>query len=103
MSDVDRKPDPQLAGATEAFVHERASATPTHAQLENLARPRLAAAGVSPRTPVRATLKDLQEWFASSVMHPRSLEEGVVAHRLLSRADGKLIEPDQILDLARSL
>jgi hypothetical protein len=90
MTDVDRKPDPQLAGATEAFVHERASATSKKATLEEIGGARSVAKAATPPTrkpALAASLRQLQQWFAASVMHPRALEDGVTAHRLLERAD----------------
>ncbi|MBK7399582.1 MAG: putative DNA-binding domain-containing protein [Myxococcales bacterium] len=80
---TDRKPSPLLGGATEAFVHERASATPRNAVLE--AAP--AAHGTSTRPPVVASFDRLQSWFAASVTHAGLLSEGVVADGLVSRLD----------------
>jgi len=82
---ADRKPDPQLAGATEAFVHERASATPSRAQLEDLSVDRKNS--TEETQPIRVSLRDVQEWFAASVTHPEGLRQGITAHTLLKRDD----------------
>jgi hypothetical protein len=77
----DRRPDPQLAGASEVLVHERASATPSgHAH-----RGRDAHRGEVPAVPRDAALRSLQDWFASAVTSPcgdDALEDG--ARRLLT-------------------
>lgn len=72
----DRKPDPQLGGAQEELVHERASATP---QRETIARARTPRAAVEAGPAVRASLRDLQTWFATVVMHPESVEAGIAS------------------------
>lgn len=82
----DKKPAPQLAGATEEFVHERASATPNDAALEALGGPPISS---EKKSPIRASLKDVQEWFAASVMHLGDLRRGVTKHRLLAE-EGEL-------------
>jgi hypothetical protein len=72
---TDRKPDPMLGGAREEMIHERASATPQrcfHAK-----GPRTPVEGEAPA--IRASLRELQSWFASVVMHPESVEAGIAA------------------------
>lgn len=65
----DRRPAPELGGATEALVHERASATPS-----TQARPPHDVAGVAPVAPPKpprdASLRALEEWFIEAVTSP---------------------------------
>ena len=70
---ADRKPDPQLGGAREEMVHERASATPQRGEFVT----RLPRAVVASGPVVRASLRELQSWFAQVVMNPESVEAGV--------------------------
>ena len=64
----DRQPAPQQGGATEAFVHERASASPSteHHPRSSAIDPSVAA----PPLPRDASLKELQEWFVGAVTSP---------------------------------
>lgn len=72
-------PAPTEGGPAEVFLHERASATPTtyRPRLEGDDKP---AAG-APRgvTPVTATLRELQTWFAAAVTQGDSVEDGLTA------------------------
>jgi hypothetical protein len=76
---ADRKPDPQLGGAREELIHERASATPQHAFVAKGAP----APHADDAPPVKASLRELQTWFAAVVTHPESVEAGIAstAHR----------------------
>ena len=73
---ADRKPDPMRGGAQEELVHERASATP---QRGEVAAPRAPRPAVDGGPAVRASLRELQSWFAQVVMHPESVEAGVAS------------------------
>jgi hypothetical protein len=68
----DRQPSPQLGGATEALVHERASATPSshahHTRNDRLRED--GAAYAAPALPESASLRALQEWFVEAVTSP---------------------------------
>jgi hypothetical protein len=80
----DRRPEPQLGGATEVLVHERASATPSaHAH-----RDRDTSRGEVPRVPNSSALRALQEWFVDAVTSPcadEELEPG--ARQILTRSE----------------
>jgi hypothetical protein len=65
---ADRQPSPQEAGATEAFVHERASATPQGSR--HRVRGALADRATVPEAPRDASLKGLEEWFVASIVSP---------------------------------
>ncbi len=80
---IDRKPSPLVGGATEAFVHERASATPGNPVLEATS----SADDAQAQPPLVASVDRLQSWFAASVTHPGLLSKGVLADGLLSRLD----------------
>ncbi|MGO8992579.1 MAG: putative DNA-binding domain-containing protein [Polyangiaceae bacterium] len=81
----DRRPSPQLGGASEALIHERASATPSapaHAHL----RDHDDAHRAPPAIPDGTSLAALQAWFVEAVTSPcpdDRLEEG--ARRVLTR------------------
>jgi hypothetical protein len=69
---------PLEGGLSDAFVRERASATPNRAVATATPRPPRDAFANEPsrarRAPIALPLRALQEWFAAAVMHP----EGVV-------------------------
>jgi hypothetical protein len=77
----DRKPAPQLGGATEALLHERASATPSAAIL------REARSGQdAPAAPRDSSLRAIEEWFVGAITSPRAGERlDADAARLLTR------------------
>jgi hypothetical protein len=67
---------PIAGGPRDAFARERASATPKGRPDEKLAshaRPRRAPSA----RPARASLKELEEWFAAAVMHPESVTASI--------------------------
>jgi len=70
----DRQPSPQLGGATEALVHERASATPSgqtgQAGQAVQARAGAGAHVAPPRLPEGTSLRALEEWFIEAVTSP---------------------------------
>jgi hypothetical protein len=66
---------PIAGGHPDAFVRERASATPTRRKEPRHARKEQK--GPSDARPVRAPLRALQEWFARAVMHPVSVTASV--------------------------
>lgn len=64
----DRKPAPQLGGATEAFVHERASATPA---TQHTHGPRGATSdSPAPPLPRDGSLHGMQDWLVSAIVLP---------------------------------
>jgi len=63
----DRKPTPQFGGATETFVHERASATPaTSTTREERCD------GDTPDAPSDSSLRAIEEWFVSAITAPHA-------------------------------
>jgi hypothetical protein len=66
---------PVAGGHPDAFVRERASATPTRRKEADRARNERRSAPEG--RPVRAPLGQLQEWFARAVMHPVSVTAAV--------------------------
>ena len=92
----DRRPSPQLGGATEALLHERASATPgahaTRGDHAGATRARVA----PPEPPKGTSLRAIEEWFLEAVTSPcagAELETG--ARRLLTRGP-KLDERERL-------
>lgn len=78
----DRKPEPQLGGATEAFVHERASATPTTTSAPET---RSHDEGAPP-APRDSSLKAAEEWFVAAITAPHASDRlDADATRLLTR------------------
>jgi hypothetical protein len=80
---MDRRPEPVLGGATEAFVHERASATPA---VTRAREQRKAGAGEAPVLPTGTSLRALEEWFVAAITTPdatAALDEG--ARRTLTK------------------
>jgi hypothetical protein len=76
----DRRPAPQLGGATEAFLHERASATPSAA----ITREAKSDAG-TPTAPRDSSLRSIEEWFVSAITAPHAGERlDADASRLLT-------------------
>ncbi len=67
MNATDRRPAPELAGATEALVHERASATPV--KLAEGMEDRVKAVAPPP-LPRDSSLRALEEWFIEAVTSP---------------------------------
>jgi hypothetical protein len=65
----DRRPAPELAGATEALVHERASATPERLRTTT-AVASLEANVPPPALPKTGSLRALEEWFIEAVTSP---------------------------------
>jgi hypothetical protein len=68
---TDRRPAPELGGATEALVHERASATP--AAQARIASSPAGTAGTRvppPPLPRDASLRALERWFIEAVTSP---------------------------------
>jgi hypothetical protein len=68
----DRRPSPELGGATEALVHERASATPS-AQARHATdadRGANVVRAAPPQLPGDASLRALEEWFIEAVTSP---------------------------------
>ena len=67
----DRRPSPQLGGATETLVHERASATPSsqghHPRHDHGRRDE---AHSAPALPQSTSLRALQNWFVEAVTSP---------------------------------
>ncbi len=77
----DRKPAPQLGGATEAFVHERASATPTTVSTRETKSDAHAPAG-----PPDSSLRAIEEWFVAAITAPHASDQlDADAARLLTR------------------
>ena len=85
---ADRKPAPELGGATEALVHERASATPSkqaapapHAH-DDAKHAQVAA----PPLPQDGSLRALEEWFIGAVTLPCAGDElAAGARQILTR------------------
>jgi len=79
----DRKPAPQLGGATEAFVHERASATPTTVAARETKSDAHARAPEAPRD---SSLRAIEEWFVAAITAPHASDRlDADAARLLTR------------------
>jgi hypothetical protein len=94
----DRQPAPRPGGATEAFVHERASATPSAGRRHG---PRAGtSAAAAPVLPADATLRSLEEWLVAAIIAPSespALDAG--AARVLTR--GPALEATERLDIYR--
>ncbi len=75
---LDRKPAPDVGGAQEELLHERASATPMRERAEraHVDVDTSAIAGAETLPAVSAPLRSLQEWFAAVVTFPASLDDG---------------------------
>jgi hypothetical protein len=69
-------PAPTLGGPVEELVVERASASPIAKLSNSVKRQRVR---LSSAAPVRARLSDLQLWFTTVIMHPKSEQAGVNA------------------------
>jgi hypothetical protein len=70
---TDRRPSPELGGATEALVHERASATPAAQAKSASGSSEAKATGTSvpaPKLPADASLRALEQWFIEAVTSP---------------------------------
>jgi hypothetical protein len=63
----DRQPEPELGGATEALVHERASATPA---TQTATRGRASDGSAAPTPPKTTALRELEQWFVEAVTSP---------------------------------
>jgi hypothetical protein len=70
---------PVAGGHSDAFVRERASATPARRKEPAISRETHGA----PAAPLRVPLRPLQEWFARAVMHPVSVRAGVAEQRAI--------------------
>jgi hypothetical protein len=94
----DRQPAPRPGGATEAFVHERASATPS---VGRRAEHRAGASGdAAPVLPADATLRGLEEWFVAAIIAPSespALDAG--AAQVLTK--GPALDATERLDIYR--
>jgi hypothetical protein len=91
---------PVEGGPSEAFVRERASATPRKqapagAPTERATDARGAARSV--RAPIDAPLRPLQQWFATAVMHPDGVAAGVEDRAARSALDVSLGEVERVL------
>ena len=95
---ADRKPDPQLGGAREEMIHERASATPQRCETTRSARTPRASVDSGPA--VRASLRELQSWFAQVVMHPDSVEAGIAS---TAHAAERVVTPSSQLSVQERL
>jgi hypothetical protein len=71
---------PVAGGHPDAFVRERASATPTRSKQPARAYDRRRG---TPGKPIEASLRSLEEWFAGAVMHPVSVAASVDENRAL--------------------
>ncbi len=97
----DRQPSPELGGATEALVHERASATPLGltGQPGQAAQARVAAVP-PPRPPEGTSLRALEEWFLGAVTLPCAGEDlARDARQVLTR--GPKLDADERLGIYR--
>jgi hypothetical protein len=65
----DRRPSPQLGGASETLLHERASATPSGSNARHERR-REGDAQDAPALPSSTSLRALQNWFVEAVTSP---------------------------------
>jgi hypothetical protein len=89
----DRKPAPQLGGATEAFMHERASATPATAPSRETKSDAHARAPEAPRD---SSLRAIEEWFVAAITAPHASDAlDADATRLLTRGP-KLAAADRL-------
>ncbi len=70
---------PVAGGHSDAFVRERASATPTRRKEPTISRE--PGRHTPAARPVHVPLRALQEWFARAVMHPVSVTAGVDEQR----------------------
>jgi len=68
---------PLAGGTPNAFLRERASATPLAPAEERPRAPHARAAGTPVAPPITTSLRALQEWFAAAVMHPVSVASSV--------------------------
>lgn len=97
---TDRQPAPQQGGATEAFVHERASATPSTEQNRSSANSATDDRAEPPPLPRDGSLKALEEWLVGAVTS-RCAEDRLEADASSVLTDGPKLDAIDRLGIYR--